>query len=48
MWIYQKLLSFVNFKVLKKINNDKLMHAATVYEDTSGRTLDVYTTEPGL
>ena len=25
-----------------------MIHAATVYEENSGRTMDVYTTEPGM
>lgn len=33
--------------VLNKLNNE-LSHAATVYEPTRGRVMDVYTTEPGI
>ena len=34
--------------VLKEKNSDKLLHAGTLYEEKTGRKLDVYTTEPGL
>jgi aldose 1-epimerase len=34
--------------VLKKENNNKLLHAATAIGDLSGIVMDVHTTEPGL
>ena len=34
--------------VLRRTEEDVLMQAATVYEPTSGRTLEVVTTEPGV
>jgi len=34
--------------VFKNDNDKKMIHAATVYEENSGRTMQVYTTEPGM
>lgn len=34
--------------VLKALNNDELKHAVNLEDKTSGRVLDVFTTEPGI
>ena len=34
--------------VLKNDNSKNMVHAATIYEENSGRTMQVYTTEPGM